>query len=341
MEKIIIQGKTIEFENEEKKKYVENILYHYLGRNEHSLEQKIIDAVSKHKKDLRAYGESLRELIANTQDGEVEQIVQAGVRVNVLLDRLAFPSQKPTDPALEGWPPQKYFPDGFSFLSYSDDTQRDSSNKSGEKIRIDKLALIHTLPQKEFIDFSKKLAALIKVLPKNNEGKHIINSLESARKIYQEVSDFIQLAYQTKYPLRPVQALPTQSVLLSEYVQNPTEAVCRHKELLAQVMMQLFGIPGEILECHMFMNENMRGNHLATILNTEQSAYLIDFTNPDRDKKLFMERINHGINPDSDFHKVLWKGMRKVGLNPKGMEVTYLTKQEQKNVYYRILHGWE
>lgn len=65
------------------------------------------------------------------------------------------------------------------------------------------------------------------------------------------VSDFVQQLFQPKSAdARKVQPLNTHSVLIDQYIDNPSQAVCRHKELVAQVILQSFGLPGEIVECH-------------------------------------------------------------------------------------------
>lgn len=341
MEKITFGSVELVFTNEKKKKTAEMLLKKYVYRNEFNngtVEDLIREAIQVHTSSPRLFGirffESLREII---QD-DLEEYLKVGIALNILLDRLVYPSQKSSDPALEGWPPQKYFPDGFSFLSYNKDTDRSHTHPSGEKIRVDKQGLIDAIPQAEFLSFVKKLITLVQSLPKSDTGVPIINDIDNLKMIYQHISDFIQFAYTAKSTKESIKPLSTQSVLLNEYLKNPTEAVCRHKELLAQVLLQMFGLPGEVIDCHLYIRDGLRGNHLATLLRTEKSKYLIDFTNPDNDtnKTVFVERIKDDVEPDRDINTVMWSGRRNVG-EAGGMQVMYLTRQRPAHVYYRIL----
>lgn len=90
----------------------------------------------------------------------------------------------------------------------------------------------------------------------------------------------------------------------------------------------------------MYINDNFRGNHLATKLKTGADSYVIDFTNPDFNKDLFLEPMRPGVNTDTGINQVLWRGDRRVKPG-KPIEVMYLTKQTPKPVHYRILHGWD
>jgi hypothetical protein len=345
MERITIDNKNIDL-TPAAQHDVRLLLAQYLGKPETqplNLEQCFREAMVLHRDQPRKFGAAFREvLIKAKSEAETNSLLHYGVVLNTLLDRLAYPTQKPTDPAIEGWPKDKYLPDGFSFLSYGSDIDRSHTDVKGEKIRIDKLELIKGLPEKEFQALAAKIMALIKTLPQDAQGKRLINSLDTVKSLYQIISDFIQTIFKASGRTEAPQPMAgSHSVLLTEFVKSPQHSVCRHRELLAQVLLQLFGLPGEVLECHMYINDNLRGNHLATQLKAGNGSYIVDFTNPDRDKTAFVEKMEDGVDPETDVNQILWRGDRNLGPGTKPMGVTYLTKQTTTKVHYRILHGWD
>lgn len=246
MERITIDNKVIDLTPAARADVLQ-LLDRYLDRKDaqtsQSLEQQFREAATLHRDQPRKFGTVFREALATAKDeATAESLLRNGVLFNVLLDRLAYPTQKPTDAAIEGWPKDRYLPDGFSFLSYDDDINRPHTDAThGEKIRIDKLELIKGFPETEFQALAKKITALIKTLPLDANGKRRINSLDTVRELYQLISDFIQKIFTTQQPTADVKPLATHSVLLNEFVKNPAHAVCRHKEFVAQVLLQLFG----------------------------------------------------------------------------------------------------
>lgn len=346
MERITVDGRAVELSSQARSDVL-TILKQYLQSSESAqatvdLETQLSTAARRHREHPRLYGRALREVLSQAQpEAAFESLFKTGIMLNVLLDRLAFASQKPTDPALAGWPKDKYLPDGFSFLSYDNDIDRSPTDQKGEKIRIDKAALLKGLPQQELLALARSVRTIINTLPVDSEGKRQVTNLDTIRQLYQLVSDFLKrdVFENSALSQRPVSPLESGSILLNEYVHSPMEAVCRHKELLAQVLLQTLGLPGEILECHTYIDDNMRGNHLATKLTANGESYIVDFTNPTFDDKVFFEPINERVDTDHDVNKVLWKGTRRVGRG--GKEVYYLSKQTAKPVYHRVLHGWE
>jgi hypothetical protein len=304
-----------------------------------ALEKALEQAAEKHAQDPRAYGPRFAKALMEVSDpAEFKRQAENGIRLNILLDRLAFPSQKPDEPARVGWPKQKYFPDGFSFLAYSSDTQRDSDSIFGEKLRLDKLALLKALPAEKFYPLLQDVCDLLKKIPRSTDGRYEITDIEMLRPIYQKISTFLHDVFKQPDMRESFSPLESQSVPIHQFVEKGSAAECRHYEFVAQFLEQTLGLPGELLNCHMFVSQDLRGNHLATRIVGQNQDYLVDFTNPDSDGNVFITPIAKA-DADVDLNKVLWSGKRKLG-PPGGMNIMYLTKYLPSQVHYRILHGW-
>lgn len=199
----------------------------------------------------------------NLPKGEIEQRVQryldAFLDLQIKLDRVAYPP----DDMLRNFIPS-YVPDNLTDLG--GDPQIDPAWRSREKIRVNKTEIF-------------KLARPLfdKVFSSNIEGMELS---EWKRRVIKETNDFVytNMPYNRTKPIRS--SALGRSIRMDE-VFDQRLAVCRHHALMAQVLLQSFGLTSRLLKCNADFGSGHSGRHAANLVRVDYRWYVLDVTNPD------------------------------------------------------------
>lgn len=217
-------------------------------------------------KDNLGYGRSNLMAIQrdkNIPKPEIEERIQryldAYFELQIKLDRAAYPP----DNQLRNFIPS-YVPDNLTDLG--GDPQLDPAWRSREKIRVNK---------SEIFEIARPL--FDKVFSRNIEGMDLS---EWKHKVIREVNHFVytNMPYNRTNPINA--PLLGRSIRMDEIFEQRL-AVCRHHALMAQVLLQSFGITSRLLKCRLDFGSGHSGRHAANLVRVDYQWYLLDVTNPD------------------------------------------------------------
>jgi hypothetical protein len=249
-----------------------------------------------------------RNLTSPAKQERVRRYIEAFMSLQVKLDRVAFP---PSDTINEGVP--GYIPDGLSDMG-SD--SRVDAGRTREKIRINK----------------ERIFAQAKQLFEEIYSLDITGKEPGAMKRYiaSRVAHFVytKMPYdsQNRDPFRWAQG---KSVPVHQAMDERL-AVCRHHALYTQVLLQAFGLHGQLLKCSVDFGQGSAGPHVANLVRADSAWYILDATNPDIEvggENTFLKPIPE---TDIDINRKNYEWVVPHGKNGK-----YIYRP-RNNMFYRI-----
>lgn len=240
----------------------------------------------------------------------IKRYINSYVGLQVILDQLAFPP----DNVLRNFVPS-YVPDNLTDMGQN--PQLDPRVRSREKIRVDKSKI-----------FYKAEKLFVNIFSQDYNGV----SLERWKTyVIKRVAHFVHA--EMPYNYKPQSRLSAfgRSVRMDE-VYDQKLAQCRHHALMAQVLLQSFGITSRLLKCDVsFRDGDALSPHAANLVRINFKWHLLDTTNPDEyngQGEIFMPEISER---DIDFKRnsYSWRFPRK----KNNQVVTY---NSRNNMYFKI-----
>lgn len=234
-------------------------------------ENHLPELVAKFKqntKDVLAIGRSNllaievdKNIPKQERDERVKRYLPAFLNLQIKLDKLTYPP----DDVVHNFVPS-YIPDRLTDMG-SDPRISPEYRSDREKIRVNKAEI-----------FRRAKSLFEEVYTQDLEGKELGDWKESVVKM---VAMFVYDSMPYNREHRVHSSVFGRSVGAEEIIDKRL-AVCRHHALVAQVLLQSFGITSRLLKCDVDFGKGKGFSaHAANLVRIDHQWYLLDTTNPD------------------------------------------------------------